>query len=199
MISERRSHCQHCGTPLDLGHDEVCHQRYSWTLWRHEAVKNAIGNALGTLYGITARLEPPTHGTSRRNDISIVIRSGPIRSEEFDISVVSLASQAARAAVAPPQTTQDATPLALAPILAHKHLDSVASAKRRLEPALDAPRPTQHRPFAPLIFSLDELMETGNREALQLWKAVMTGGTYSYMNRRLTLALLRARVRNREV
>ena len=199
MVPERDTHCQHCGAPSDLGHDEVCHQRHPWTLWRHEAVKNAIGNALGTLHGITARLEPPTHGTSRRNDISIVSRSGPIRSEEFDISVVSLASQAARAAVAPPQTTQDPTPLALASILANKHLDSTASAKRRREPALDAPRPAQHRPFTPFIFSLGGLMESGTRDALQLWKTVMTGGAYSYMIRRLTLALLRARVRNREV
>ena len=87
--------------------------------------------------------------------------------------MVSLASQAARSAVPPPQTTQDATPIALASILAHKHLDSIASAKRRLEPALDAPRPSQHRPFTPLIFSLGGLMESGTRDALQLWKSVV--------------------------
>ena len=42
-------------------------------------------------------------------------------------------------------------------------------------------------------------MESGTRDALQLWKGVMTGGTYSYMIRRLNLALLKARVRNVEV
>ena len=81
MVPERHSHCQHFGSPSDLSHDEVCAQRHPWTLWRHEAVKNAIGNALGSLQGITARLEPPTHGASRRNDIRNVSRSGPIRSE----------------------------------------------------------------------------------------------------------------------
>ena len=187
MVPERHRHCQYCGS------------RHLWTLWRHEAVKNTIGNALGTLQGLTASLEPPTHGANRRNDISIVSRSGPLRSKEFDISVVSLASQATRTIVAPPQMNQDATPLSIGAVLAHKHLDSTASAKRRLEPALDAPRPTQHHPFTPLIFSLGGLMESGTRDALHLWKGVMARVAYSYMIRRLTLALLRARVRNREV
>ena len=96
MTPGRHRHCQQCGSPSDLSHDKVCAQSHPWTLWRHEAVKHAIGNALGSLQGITARLEPPTHGANRRNDISIVSRSGSIRSKEFDISVVSLASQAAR-------------------------------------------------------------------------------------------------------
>ena len=33
-------------------------------------------------------------------------------------------------------------------------VDSVASTKKRLEPALDAPMPSRHRPFPPLVFKL---------------------------------------------
>ena len=123
-------------------------------------VKNAIGHALGNLEGITAHLEPPTHRTTRRNDVSIVSRSGPIRSEEFDVTIVSLASQAVSAAVLPSQLAQDLGPLQLATKRAHKHLDSVSSTKKRLEPALDAPRPSRHRPFTPLGFSLGGLKES---------------------------------------
>ncbi len=41
-------------------------------------------------------------------------------------------------------------------------------------------------------------MESGTKDALQLWQGVMSGGNFSYMIRRLSLALLRARVRNLE-
>ena len=42
-----------------------------------------------------------------------------------------------------------------------------------------------------LIFSFGGLMQSGTRDALQLWRGVMTGGACSYMIRRLNLALLR--------
>jgi len=99
---------------------------------------------------------------------SIISRSGPIRSEEFDINVVSLASQAALAAALPSQVTQHLVPLQLATQLAHKHLDSFASTNRRLKPALDAPRPSRHRPFTRLVLSWGGLMESGTTDALQL-------------------------------
>jgi hypothetical protein len=196
LVPERSGHCRHCGAASSFNHGEVCALRGPWMLWRHEAVKNAIGSALGSLKGITARLEPPTHGTTRRNDISIVSRSGPIRSEEFDISITSLASQTALEATVAPGATEDATALSTAALLANKHLDSIARAKNRFEPALSAPRPSQHRPFTPLVFSVGGLMEKGTRDALKLWKSVMAGGSYSYMVRRVSLALLRARVAN---
>ncbi len=76
----------------------------------------------------------------------------PIRSEEFDVTMVSLASQAALAAVLPSQLAQDLGHPEFATKLAHKHLDSIALTKKRLKAALDASRPSRHRPFTPLIF-----------------------------------------------
>jgi hypothetical protein len=38
-------------------------------------------------------------------------------------------------------------------------------------------------------------METDARDALKLWKSIMTGGVYSLLVRRLSLGLLRARAR----
>ena len=115
LVPERHTHCQHCGSPSSFNHAEICQQRHPWTLWRHEVVKNAIGHALGSLEVITTRLEPPTHGITRRNDISIVSRSGPIRSEESDVTIVSLASQAASAAVYLPSLHRTLLPFSSPP------------------------------------------------------------------------------------
>ncbi len=41
-------------------------------------------------------------------------------------------------------------------------------------------------------------MGSGTKDALQLWRGFMSGGSFSYMIRCLSLALLRARVRNPE-
>jgi len=89
-----------------------------------------------------------------------------------------LASQAALAAVS--QLAQDLGPLQLATKLTRKHLDSVASTEtqNRLEPALNASRLSRHRPFTPLVFSLGGLMESGIKDALQLWQGVMSGGNF---------------------
>jgi hypothetical protein len=72
--------------------------------------------------------------------------------------------------------------------LVEKHLNSVAREKRRLYPPSD-------RPFRPFVLSLGGMMETDARDALKLWKSIMTGGVYSLLVRRLSLGLLRARAR----
>jgi hypothetical protein len=46
-----------------------------------------------------------------------------------------------------------------------------------------------------LVFSFGGMMETDARDALKLWKSIMTGGVYSLLLRRLSLGLLRARAR----
>jgi hypothetical protein len=51
----------------------------------------------------------------------------------------------------------------------------------------------QDRPVRPLVLSLGGTMETDARDALKLWKSIMTGGVYSLLVRRLYLGLLRAR------
>jgi hypothetical protein len=72
--------------------------------------------------------------------------------------------------------------------LVDKHLNAVAREKRRRHPPSD-------RPFRPFVLSLGGIMETEARDALKLWKSIMTGGVYSLLVRRLSLGLLRARAR----
>jgi hypothetical protein len=72
--------------------------------------------------------------------------------------------------------------------LVQKHLNAVARDKRRRHPTSD-------RPFRPFVLCLGGVMETDARDALKLWKSIMTGGVYSLLVRRLSLGLLRARGR----
>jgi hypothetical protein len=75
--------------------------------------------------------------------------------------------------------------------LVQKHLNAVAREKRYRHPS-------SNRPFRPFVLSLGGLMETEARDALKLWKSIMTGGVDSLLVRRLSLRLLGARARSFE-
>jgi hypothetical protein len=72
--------------------------------------------------------------------------------------------------------------------LVQKHLNAVAREKRRRALPSD-------RPFTPFVLSFGGTMETDARDALKLWKSIMTEGVYSLLIRRLSLGLLRTRAR----
>jgi hypothetical protein len=88
----------------------------------------------------------------------------------------------------PLATTEDDSATERTTKLVQKHLNAVAREKRRRHPPSD-------RPFRPFVLSLGGVMETDTRDALKLWKSIMTGGVYSLLVRRLSLGLLRARAR----
>jgi hypothetical protein len=183
--------CQFCGIINEIGHDEVCGARRSWVLARHEQVKRAVGDALEGIPGARIELEPAIGMTQRRNDIRITgSRESGISSHEYDVSVVSLASRDAQATTLPPPT--DNTSLSsLAFATANKYLASVAAEKlNRLPPAASPV------PFTPIILSLGGLMESETAKAFNSWKTSLPSGTFRHLLRRLSLILLRARVRN---
>jgi hypothetical protein len=179
----------HCGATNRLGHDEICIRREPWAVARHEQAKRAIGTALATLEGVQVHLEPLIAGTQRRNDIRITgSASSGLSSEDIDITIVSLASANSQTAMLPFVTTEDDSVAERTAKLIQKPLNSVAREKRRRHPSSD-------RPFRPFVLSLGGTMETKARDALKLWKSIMTGGVYSLLVRRLSLGLLRARAR----
>jgi len=154
--------------------------------------------SVSTVGDVLLTLCPPM----RRNDIRITgCRSSGVSSEEFDITITSLASQATLDASLPSSSTEDASAFATATELVHKHLHTLAEAKLRHQPVPTAMSIFSHLktiPFTPLVFSLGGMMEKGTRDALEGSKPVMTGGVYSVLIRRLTLTVFRARVRNLE-
>jgi hypothetical protein len=187
LLPGAATHCRHCGAVNRHGHDEICLRRAPWSVARHEQAKRTIGTALATLEGVQVHLEPLITGTQRRNDIRITgSASSGLSSEDIDITIVSLASQDSQTATLPLATTEDDSAAERTTKLVQKHLNAVAREKRRRHPPSD-------RPFRPFVLSLGGTMETDARDALKLWKSIMTGGVYSLLVRRLSLGLLRAR------
>jgi hypothetical protein len=148
-----------------------------------------MGQALASTPGTRIRLELLGHQASRRNDIQVFSLLGSqatgLANAEYDLTVVSLANKDARATKLP---NQDSDPYRLA----HKYLDSVADHKVRH-------RPTSSLPFHPIVFSLGGMMNGSTTKVFASWKRVMTRGTYNLMFKRLSLCLLRARVRSFEL
>ena len=183
--------CRHCGQPNRFGHDEVCASRAKWTVARHEQVKHVLASTLSTLDGVQVTLEPFIAGTTRRNDICITgSRASGMANHEYDITVVSLATHDATATVPPPRLDPTTSVEAIATATAHRFLDSIARNKRRRLP------PGATVPFTPLVFSVGGLMDPDTAKALNLWKGSLSVGTFKMLLLRLSLTLLRARVRN---
>jgi hypothetical protein len=165
----------------------ICVRRAPWTVARHEQSKRTIGTALATLEGVQVRLERFVTGTRSRDDIRIIgSAASGLSSEDIDIAIISLASQDSQTATLHLVTTEDDSAAQRAAKLVEKPLNAVAREKRRGHPPSD-------RPFRPFVLSLGGMMETDARDALKLWKSIMTGGVYSLLIRRLSLGLLRAR------
>ncbi|GFZ47045.1 hypothetical protein JCM24511_04271 [Saitozyma sp. JCM 24511] len=151
----------------------MCLRRAPLTVARHEQAKRTIGTALAMLEGIQVNLEPFTSSTQRRNDIRITGSwSSGLSSEDIDIAIISLASQDSQTATLPFVTTEDGSVAQRAPKLVDKHLNAEAREKRRQHAPLD-------RPFRPLVLSLGGMMETDARDALKLWKSILTCGVCS--------------------
>ncbi|RSH94185.1 hypothetical protein EHS25_003988 [Saitozyma podzolica] len=143
----------------------------------------------------------PTHDTGRRSVSSahpshssikfpgiikhtaeaIPLGATGLANAEYDLTVVSLASKDARAPYLPNQDTDP-----------QQYLDPVADHKVRH-------RPRSNLPFQPIVLSLGGMMNGSTTKVFASWKRVMTSGTYNLMLKRLSLGLLRARVRSFEL
>ncbi len=127
--------------------------------------KGIIGQALSTVEGVQIRLEPLIPNSQRRNDIRITgSRASGLASQEFDLTIVSLANQASEATNLQPTTPGDASALKKSAGIIRKYLGSVATPKRfRGQPsrlAFQAPR-----------FTLGGMLEKGTSDTLKEWKA----------------------------
>jgi hypothetical protein len=181
--------CQSCGIQNDQGHAEVCPGRQQWAMARHEQVKRAIGGALRVIEGMQVDLEPLIGTTSRRNDIRITgSRQSGLSNQEYDVTVVSLATQDARNTYLPP-TAEPPARLDRSYALINRHLNSLAHQKRHS-------LPQSHIPFTPLVFTLGGLMDLDTVKATRSWKLTLPSGTFNRLFISLSLVLLRARVRN---
>jgi hypothetical protein len=109
-------------------------------------------------------------------------------SHEYDITVVSLATQQARGVGPPPGTTGTTAEVALA--TAQRFLATIAREKRLRMPEGSTV------PFTPLVFTVGGLMEKTTADTTRTWKNLLPAGTFRLLLVRLSLILVRARTRN---
>lgn len=178
LSPSKRTYCQHCGIRNEIMHDEVCPARPKWRIARHELLKYTLVDALSRCSSLgKVRAEPYVSGTHLRTDISIsgcqANGTGP---QEFDITIVSLASSQFRSTDPNKNTPQQV-------------LSRAAQAKNTKYAARTASK------FVPLVFSLGGAMETQCSSTLQSWKDHIPFGTHSFLLRRISILLLRARFR----
>ncbi|GFZ51762.1 hypothetical protein JCM24511_09530 [Saitozyma sp. JCM 24511] len=140
----------------------------SWQRWRDSR--------------FTSNPSSPAHSGGRHQDHRIG------SDEDFDIIIVSLASQDSQTSTLPLAATESDSAAERTSNVVQKHLNAMAREKRRRHPLSD-------RLFRPFVLSLGGTIETKARDALKLWKSIMTRGVYSLLVRRFSLGLLRGRAR----
>ena len=140
------------------------------SLWRHRQLWTPQNRGDTELNDATTLTSTQRHGRP-----SVCVCQRGIRH-----TIVSLSSKTAKA-IAMPLNKEE--PMKRKSRAAFRHLDNVAGDKMRR-------RPASTFPFRPL----GGLMQHSAVRAFSDWKAIMTGGIYSLMNKTLSLALLRARV-----
>lgn len=191
LITGRIGGCKHCGEENVLGHDEVCLGRKIWRVARHEQVKRTITESLRKLPGVQVAMEPFIGETRRRNDIRVIgSREAGMCSGEYDVTVVSLATQLARSTFLPPRA-EGVSLHAHATALVDKHVEAIGAQKHRALPAGGA-----ELPFSAIVFTLGGRMDSGTEKEMNQWKAAMPDGQFDFLVSCLSLILLRARVRN---
>jgi hypothetical protein len=178
LDKRNRAYCEHCGLRNEIMHDEACQARPPWRIARHEQLKHALADALSRSSSLgRVTIEPFVPGTHLRTDIALsgcqASGSGP---QEFDLTILSLTSTQFQSTDPAKNTIQQI-------------LGRAAQAKRTKYATRTATK------FVPLVLSLGGAMEKECSETLQGWRDHMPVGTHSFLLKRISILLLRARFR----
>jgi hypothetical protein len=177
-----RALCHACGQVNELGHDDVCEKKPKFNVARHELLKRIMVDALKhcqTFGDVT--MEPHNPNSALRTDIRFTgSRQGGMSAQEFDVTVVSMATQDAKRVYW--EKTEKVGEL-------QKVLDKFAQAKRAKYVGK-----TQGA-FRPLVFSIGGAQEEETAKVFEEWQKVMSPSTFSYMCRSISLTLLKARTK----
>jgi hypothetical protein len=125
-------------------------------------------------------LEPNVPKSAQRTDFRFEgSRQSGLGAQEFDVTVVSLSTQEARAF--------------------HWDGDKKEELQRVLEISAKAKRLKYagkvNGKFRPLVFSIGGAQEAETMAVFEEWQRMMSAGTYSFMCRSISLQLVRARTR----
>lgn len=174
-------------------HDEACRKRPTWVAIRHEAVKLAVGQALGTVPGASVHLEPMIHGHSRRNDVCIeaAFGNGDITLEDYDVAVLLLSGVTARYMKLTDEEIARYKGIDAALQLADKILDTTHGSKVTNPPD----REGCHVTLQPSVLSTGVFPLAKTAAKMAKWRKWMGSGAYDYdyMIRRIAISLVKVR------
>jgi hypothetical protein len=181
--------CSLCGVVNTTGHAEVCKKGTAWFVARHEQVKYAIKRTLETIEGVRVAVEPYIANTNRRNDLLVTgSEASGMANQEYDITVVSLATQDSVETFIPPHI-QPIKPAEKGHAYIRKFLATKAADKRKK-------LPNGNVPFTPLVFTVGGMMDDDTAKCLKTWQNLVTPSAFSTLCQQLSLILLRAKAKS---
>jgi hypothetical protein len=181
--------CSLCGIINSAGHAEVCKKGTAWFVARHEQVKYAIKRTLETIEGVKVAVEPYIANTNRRNDLLVTgSEASGMANQEYDITVVSLATQDSVETYIPPHI-QPTKPAEKGHVYIRKFLATKAADKRKK-------LPNGNVPFTPLVFTVGGMMDDDTAKCLKAWQHLVTPSAFSTLCQQLSLILLRAKAKS---
>jgi hypothetical protein len=136
-------------------------------------------------------LNSPNPDKPLRNDFRVISNVGIT---EYDLSIISFAAKKARDASAKARTaaaSQD--PPLPPPDLAKHSIQSILT--RRAKEKKQKYCPLLTVPFVPLCMTVGGMLEKEAMESLEGWKEVVGAGGYTFMMRRISVFLARARAK----
>ncbi|ODN75622.1 hypothetical protein L198_08152 [Cryptococcus wingfieldii CBS 7118] len=77
--------CSACANESDLGHDQVCRLRETWSIRRHDSINRVFQSYLSRVAGAVVLLEPSTQSGRRRNDLRVLGGGGEGRNVDYTI------------------------------------------------------------------------------------------------------------------
>jgi hypothetical protein len=179
-----------CGNKNEFGHAEICSWFEPRTTARHEQAKWAMVTALKAIPEITVTAEPRVpRKTEERTDFRVTSHDGVT---EYDLTIVSIASQSARTSSRQARTRLSSSnpPLPLSD-LNKASLQSILTKPYESKNAKYIPLLTV--PFQPLVFSVGGMMEDKSLKAMEGWREAMGEGSWQFLMRRISMILTKAR------
>lgn len=187
------SHCLLCGLQNHPLHEEICRKMENVRLARHERLKKLFLGVLGSLPRTTVVSEPaarqlPGRAADHcRTDFRVKGPPAQGGQQEYDLTIVSFASQDSQAACSRVINDQAIGATASPEALAQAAL-SVAARKK-----VTKYFGRTETPFAPLVFSTGGVVEDGTLDVLMHWRDALGPYGYNLLMCRVCILLQRAR------
>jgi hypothetical protein len=144
---------------------ELCTYFKPYTTSRHEIVKSHLIRALDSSPSLTVLAEPPIPNSSLRTDFRVTSEAG---SSEFDLTIIALSSIHART------------------------VSTITRSKLSLADPIPPPASLASTSLPAFALTLGGAMEESAAETLRGWREEL-GPSYSFLIRRISIALLRKR------